>query len=120
MDLAWRIYYSDGTTFDSSMGSPSEAPGLGIAVIVQPDPDTGRVLMCKWDYYFYHQKYGQWWGADSFGIIDQLTSDRAGDVVAVKAGRTMHSPEYKELYNRAVSDPDFARKSGRLPEERGF
>lgn len=116
--IAWRIYYADGSTFSNAEGAPAEAPGLGVAIIVQLDEDVGRHLLCGWDWYHWHADHGQWWGSDLFGLQDQLTSDRVDVVRAVKAGRSMHTPEYRAIYARAVRDPDFPDKSGRLPSER--
>lgn len=103
--LAWRIYYDDGATFDSSQGTPQEAPGLGVQVIVQPDPDVGRVVLTRFDWYYYRFDLEQWWASDYFGLLDQLTSDRAGVVGAVKAGR--NAGDYDRILKVATKDPDF-------------
>lgn len=115
--VTWRIYYGDGTTFDSSMGTPQQAPGLDVQVIVQPDERVGRVLLTRFDWYYFRTDLGEWWASDYFGLLDQLTSDRDGVVVAVKAGRNARA--YDEILQRALHDPDFPTKSARLAGERG-
>lgn len=116
--IAWRIYYADGTTFDSTEGEPWEAPGVGVVCIVQPDPDTGRTIQARWDWYAWHRDTRDWWGHDPFGILDQLTADRLDRVASVKAGRTVSATEYRAIYDRANADPDFAPRSARHPSER--
>lgn len=114
--MAWRIYYDDGSTFDAAMGTPEAAPGLGVQVIVQPDERVGRVLLTRFDWYYWRRDLGVWWASDLFGLLDQLTNDRAGNVAAVKAGR--NAAPYDEILARAIADPDFPPKSARLPGER--
>lgn len=103
----WRIYYSDGSTFDSTQGEPEDAPGLGVVCIVQKCPDRGRMVMERWDYYYHRAGASRpWWGADLFGLIDQLTSSPKG-TQAVKAGRTVSIEEFQRIHIEAVRDPDF-------------
>lgn len=115
--MTWRIYYDDGSTFDSTMGTPVEAPGLGVQAIVQPDERVGRVLLTRFDWYYWRVDLGEWWASDLFGLLDQLTSDRDGRVQAVKAGR--NAVAYDDILKRAMDDPDFPPKSARLVGERG-
>lgn len=116
--VRWRIYYADGSTFDSTMGDPWEAPGLGVVCIVQGDPDTGRGVQSRWDWYAWRRDTRDWWGHDGFGILDQLTADRLDRVAAVKAGRTVSSEDYGRLFALANADPDFAPRSAYRPGER--
>lgn len=114
--IRWRVYYDDGSTFDSSMGEPHEAPGLGVQVIVQTDPRVGRVLLTRFDWYYYRYDLDEWWASDYFGLLDQLTHDTTRSVGAVRAGR--NAAAYDEILLRAVHDPDLPPKSGRLVGER--
>lgn len=105
--LTWRIYYDDGSTFDSDQGEPWDAPGLGVALILQRREGEGRLVMHRWDWYVWRCDLGEWWGHDLFGLLDQLTDDRAGVVRAVKAGRMLSTPDWNALYTRAIEDADF-------------
>lgn len=111
----WRIYYADGTTFSSDDGTPEDAPGLGVVVIPQSDPDVGRMMMARWDHYCWHGD--QWWGHDIVGLIDCLALPGLNRVIH---GRTVSQEDYRAIYQRALDDPDFVPKSGTLPafEER--
>ena len=100
----WRIYYSD-ITFDSDEGSPEEAPGLDVQVIVRKDEARGRMILFKNDFYYFRYDLGLWWGSDLFGLLDQLTHDPEGNVGAVKAGR--HATNFDEVLREARHDPDF-------------
>lgn len=97
----WRIYYGDGSTFDSSQGSPLHAPALNVQCIVQPDPDVGRHVVSKFAYYWWD---GEWYGGDLFGLHDYLM--RPGPKT-VKFGRTVSNAEYRAVVRRAAADPDF-------------
>lgn len=106
----WRVYYSDGSTYN---GDPENAPGVGIVVIVQDDPDVGRMLMCKWDYYCWHD--GQWWGHDLIGTVDCLAQPGFNRVLV---GRTVSQDLWKKIHAAAANDPDFQPKSALArPEE---
>jgi len=114
----WRIYYDDGSTFDSSMGTPEDAPSHGILVIVFPDEDHGRLVMQGWDWYFYHGKEKNWWGADVHGLLDQLLHNLT--VRALKQGRNSPSNVWRETLVRATNDPDFPPRSAIHRRERPF
>lgn len=111
MNVQWRIYYGDGATFDSNDGPPQQAPGLDVQVITQRDPELGRKVLTRFDWYYYRFDIREWWGSDAFGLFDQLTSDRLGMVGAIKAGR--NTAAYQEILHRAITDPDFPPRSAR-------
>ena len=111
--MKWRIYYGDGTTFDSDDGATTEAPATNVQAIVQPDPDVGRHIINRFDWYFFDEESGEWFGVDWFGLIDWMM--RTG---LVKAGRTIGNREYREILQRASDDPGFERKSGWRENER--
>ena len=98
----WRIYYSDGSTFDSNDGSPEEAPSEGYVCAVGYDDAGRRYIMHGWD--FYHFDYNQWWGCDVYGLHDRL---RRNCIHAYKEGRTVRSTVYHDLMDKANNDPDF-------------
>lgn len=109
--IAWRIYYDDGSSFDSTMGSPEDAPSYGILTIVYPDKDVGRIVMSGWDWYFYHDEEKNWWGADVHGLLDQLCHNLP--VRAVKQGRNAPNDVWKKAVADATNDPDFPTKNAK-------
>lgn len=114
----WRIYYADGSTFDSNMGSPEDAPSYGILCIVFSDEDHGRLVMQGWDWYFYHDEEKNWWGADIHGLLDQMLHNLP--VRALKQGRNSPARVWRETLHRATNDPDFPPKSATCRRERPF
>lgn len=110
---AWAVFYADGSTFTSDDGGPADAPGLGVVVIAQADPEVGRMLMCRWDFYCWHEP--QWWGHDLTGLIDCLALAGFNRVLV---GRTVSQQSWREIYSKAEADPDFAPRSASLPLER--
>jgi len=107
----WRIYYTDGETFDSSQGSPADAPSRGVAVIVVVDREVGRGLLHRWDWYFWNTEDRQWYGCDQWGLIDHLLDNRA---TAVKMGRSVSQDRWHAILQRATNDPDFPRNNGSI------
>lgn len=113
----WRIYYGSGATFSDADGPPASAPPFDVCAIVYADEEVGRVVLHRWDWYFV--RAGEWWGADIFGLLDQLLHDRAGEVGAVKQGRTVSNEAYRAALARALADPDFPAKNAVRAGERG-
>lgn len=110
--IDWRIYYGDGSTFDSSMGGPWDAPGHGVVAIVKLEPDLpeqGRSVLHRWDWYYYRDGDG-WWGSDIHGMLDQFTHDRDNKLSSLKAGWMVTNERYRELVDKARYDRDFPNK----------
>jgi len=112
----WRIYYGDGSTFDSEQGAPDKAPGLNVQAIVQRDPSphgVGRFVIhgggqrpnrAPIDYYCYDSEQGIWQGCDLFGLWDYLV--RPG-WKRVLFGRTINDETYQRIITAAGDDKDF-------------
>lgn len=112
--IAWRVYYDDGSTFDSSQGGPEDAPGWGVIAIVQPDPRTNRTVLSRWDHYCWHSSDG-WYGHDLIGLMDCLAMPGWS---AVAHGRTVPPDLWQQINERASNDPDFLPKSATQMTER--
>lgn len=122
--IAWRIYFCDGSTFDSSQGRPWEAPNPfgGVVAIVVPDTtenpnDKGRNIINKVDYYWYDERSG-WEGCDYTAWLQYLITD-VRYIQAFYQGRTISNQRYLEIIQRAIDDPDFTRKSAWQAMDRG-
>ena len=100
----WRIYYDDGSTFDSTQGSPEDAPAWGFIAAVGYDEAGDRYIMHGWDHYCYDKEAKQWWGMDWVGLIDRLTLNR---IYAYKVGRTVTKSKWQEILTAISKDPDF-------------
>lgn len=118
--MDWRIYYSDGSVFDSNMGSPWEAPGWGVQVIVFADPEIGRALLRGYDYYLYRRESG-WVGVQSETCLIECmvneSSQNVDGVLVVKSGRMIARDVYHKITNKAHTDPDFPPKSNTRKDE---
>ena len=102
--VRWRIYYSGGTTFDSSQGSPDDAPAWGVQVILQlSDKDRRRESIANADYYVYQS--GFWVGSDLPGIIDRLANKVSFSGFLV--GRWDPRDEFLALIRKSEKDTDF-------------
>lgn len=120
----WRIYYANGSTFDSGAGFPEDAPADGVVCIVYPDDQTGRVVMHGWDWYWFHETSKQWWGCQLSALLSLLK--RSGHegldgalvpIRAVKEGMTVSNGDWKLIMQKAKDDPDFLVKSASLKHE---
>lgn len=117
MVVHWRIYYDDASTFDSTQGEPWQAPGRGVICIVQVDPSpvmysVNTQVLRGHPYYWYHREWGYWLHSDRDGFIDQLCADRKDVVCAIKMGRWVAHDYYRDVVEKAKTDPDFPKKSG--------
>lgn len=102
--MQWRVYYTDGSTFDSTQGRPEDAPGYGIAGIVQQGEDSGRAFVLGVDFYWYDVGAACWSGGDLAGLLDHITNV----VGAVKQARTLARHEdWRSVKERMLSDEDF-------------
>lgn len=106
--MAWRVYYSDGSTFGSDEGEPRDAPGHGVVCIAQHSPADDehappRQVQHRWDWYFWHPEHGCWWGCDVDGLHDRLLHRLPTE--AVCQGRSVRSVTYRELMRRAAEEP---------------
>lgn len=116
--IDWRVYYSDFTTFDSSQGDPEDVPAYGVVCITQRDSLTGRLIMHKWDWYYYVPEDSLWWGSDTFGLLDRLCHRLPA--VAVCQGRNVSNADYRLIMEMADKDKDFPVKSGKQAIEQPF
>jgi len=107
LQLTWRIYYSDGSTFDNSDGEPSEAPQWGFVCAIGYEQDGGRYIMQGWDFYRWDSVSAQWWGLDWAGVLDLLV--HGIHVEGFKIGRTVPKLQWQSLMSRANRDPDFPK-----------
>ena len=111
-DLAWRIFYDDGSTFDSGNGGPHNAPAFGVMCIVYPHELVGRKILTRHDWYYFAVEAGEWWGSDIFGLLDRLLHRLP--TVGVCAGRNAPDIIYQYALAQADKDTDFSLKSGEL------
>jgi len=108
----WRVFYADGVTYSDADGPTEDAPGQGVLVIAQADPDVGRELRYGSDFYVWDG--GRWLGVDQFGLWDYLARPGWRKVLA---GRTVGPREMEEAYRAALEDPSLPAKTARLPDE---
>lgn len=120
--MEWRIYYSDGSTFDNTQGAPWECPDKPICVIVERDRDpsiynVGRLLIHQFDQYMFSDHIGGW-----HGVLTQHDMLRhlhvgcgPGGVRVVREGLWIPSTDYRRIISTAARDPDFPIKHGHDP-----
>lgn len=109
--MRWKIFYDGGYTFSDEQGKPEDMPAFGVVCIVCADDLVGRMILHKFDWYYWTD--GGWQGGDIYGLLDRLLHRLP--TVAVCQGRTVPNAVYQEIMGRADKDPDFPPMSGKLP-----
>jgi hypothetical protein len=101
---AWRIWYTDGSSFSSEDGEPSAAPCLAVICIAQPsyNPAAERELVHEFDWYWWRPDEQQWYGGDVHGFLDQAM--RLG-AVWPKQGCSLRTDKYQAILSAAVRRP---------------
>ena len=113
--IAWRIYYDDGSTFDSSMGEPEDVLAFGVICIVYPNDLVGRQIMWGWDWYYWVPGENNWWGSDIHGLLDRLLHRLPSECIC--QGRNVSNEVFRSIMDAADKDPDFPPKSGKIRGE---
>lgn len=108
MARRWRIYYTDGTKYDSDMGPPRSAPAYGVGIVVQRLPDRSCNLLRYETFYYWSRD--RWYGGDEYAPFEMLRERRP--FTAVRSGRMMPDEGFYALYRAATNDPDFPNPRG--------
>lgn len=101
--LQWRVYYADGTTFDSSQGEPRASPAYGVVLIAQIGAGGSGELVSGSDYYIHEG--GFWIGPDLNGIVERLAHRVPADSLLI--GRLVSPALWIEIRQRALNDDEF-------------
>lgn len=113
--LRWKVYYIDGRTFSNIDGNPEDAPGSGVAAVVQEDKVVGTAIHSGNTFYIFGEQYGGWYGADEWGLSQYLA--RPG-LKVIKLAETMITDKFLELRKKIQADPELPNKSAHYPWER--
>lgn len=116
MSLDWKIWYGDGGYFTSADGEPWEAPPHNVMCVAQKDEKTGCSVYNQWDWYFYSDEIGGWFGADLFGVMDQMMHN-CNQIRAVIQGRVTTNANFARILDAARNDPELPRKSAKDKRE---
>lgn len=103
----YRVYYADGSIYS---GDPAKAPVFGVLAIVEFDKIAGRRIVSRSDYYCLDDR-GEglsWFEADYIGFIDYLATPGYKRVLF---GRLVSNKTFDEIYQHALTDPDFPPKT---------
>jgi len=105
MAVQWRIYYADGSTFDSDQGAPDDAPGYGALLILQlSEGGRSRDTVYGADFYLFTEA-GVWIMADKMSVVDMMVN--RVPFSGFLAGRWVHTDDYWEVTKAAYADRDF-------------
>jgi hypothetical protein len=93
----WRVFYANGSIYDSLEYAPNEIPGVGVIVIVQEheDPQERPYLQHMTDYYIWLGD--RWRGCDLFGFWQYIFIDKHDFSKAALAGQTVSNRDFVEI-----------------------
>lgn len=108
MPPSWRLYYVDGSTFDSDAGGPRSTPDRGVACLLVNEIHEGspRNRIIRWrDNYYFEVVEMRWEGGDFYGVRDRL---REGTQLLInREGRVIPREALNTIMAAALTDPDF-------------
>jgi hypothetical protein len=119
---AWRIYYDDGSTFDSDRGTWEAAPAQGVICVVTRDPtgQWGRHVFSGWsaregqpgnhDFFVKHRDNDEPFSTADLG---PFLAKPGNSEASVKYGRMTGQANWEAIMNRAAADPDFPKGTPR-------
>lgn len=117
----WRIYYEDGTSFDSDQGGPGDAPAMGVLSIQQrahcahhpvewmkAETTLNTAMPVQMleaaNYYWWRDDTASWYRGDLMGFMDQAAHCGAR---WLKVGRCADHATWERTMMRVQQDPDF-------------
>jgi hypothetical protein len=109
MSIEWRIYYADGTTFDSTQGEPWDAPGTRVIIILQRHHDVREKPYFVWRGDYYLWKHDRWYAVDYGALLQYWFQDQLHlkHHRASLSGETVDNPTWTRITELAGKDPDF-------------
>jgi hypothetical protein len=105
--IDWRIYYADGSTFDSSDGTPWDVKPHGIQIILQRHHDPCEAAFLVWMKDYYVWKHNRWFAVDNDGLRLYLFVENHPHHKMCMAGQTVDNETWDLLYKTVKADKDF-------------
>lgn len=99
--MKWRIYYGDGSTYDSRNGSPYDAPAHNVQIIASYDAPDIKVRRGK-DFYVWFEDTG-WLGMDWTGVVTSYLN-RPGPQKVICGATMPDADDYWNICKRALSE----------------
>lgn len=99
--ISWRIYYADGTTYDSTQGEPKDAPSTGVICIKHFIENEWRISAFV-DYYCW-ELGSEWWGADQAGFWQYMFKP---GIKIIKFGTNIPDEPFEKILAQAREDTD--------------
>jgi len=104
--VEWRIYYEDGSVFDNTQGSWSDAPVDGVQAVAVGHKLYGRQVHSKRDYYLMPPHTGTITSVNDLGpTLRRLRW--------LKFGLEIPREQFEKVLMQACNDPVFPKTSPR-------
>ena len=103
--VRWRIYYEDGSTFDSTQGAPHESPPWGAVVVIQNTPKELELPLQSGGLAFlYWKDLGFWRQVDDQMGLNIRLAQSAHLIECVRFGTWAIQGQWNEISARAAHD----------------
>ena len=109
-DPTWRIIYSDFFKFDSTEGTPDDAPAYGVFGVLQELKGGETELIMGSDWYYHLTSDGRWYGGDDYGVRERLRNRER--FTGFLQGRWVSRETLNDLMFEAKNDQDFHNPIG--------
>ena len=120
--MLYRIYYGDGSIFESVDGSPplDDAPGDNVQVIVHTDirGEMGLRVTYNWDYYYLCPDDDIWGCNGEVCLVEAITTIRPAPMV-FQARNAKHDTFFQILKDARAWAKEHGKSGGRRRYENG-
>lgn len=117
----WKIWYDDGSTFDSNDGSWEESPSRGVQVIgfLRPDTDDPKLGGRGWETASGEDFFRKTEDGHIVACNDNAMQDYVADVLGIiKIGRMLSAAEFRVIFAKASKELNILNKQGFTKQER--
>jgi len=105
--MRWRIYYADGTTYDSDQGDPWDAPATRVILILNRHHDSREAAYFQWMNDYYLWKDNRWYATDYGALMFYWFIEKYDHPRASLAGETVDNETWNRIREIAKADKDF-------------
>ena len=104
----WRVYFIDGSTFDSMEGNPEDVPFLLPVVVIGQRGMRERVghpdIVEGLSFFVYRNDLEGWIGFEQETFVHDEFQRHGHLIQAYRKGWSIGEHEYREIWNRARAD----------------
>lgn len=94
----WKVWFDDGTTFESTEGGIADIPNKGVVVV---GIKAGQQVVYGEDWYIYSTKLGKFATMNLHGLLYQVMNSAPGEIVVVRQGASVSDTDWTTMKDAA-------------------